>query len=398
MWEPDGIPLPKLTLGNLAVAEVLFEFDGEFLTFVAADSNNEPLLVHNLCVENQISRYVVSPVDNRILRDLKTGRVDIYTALRQPRCWIADIKFNEDLDPTWEITGLVQVRFESIPSGFLPQPGAMIRPDLDPVFRLRLIGDGVGPGSTTAADVRAAVQASENALRGLARLVLDQPSTAGRANRGIRDLSSNLTYLYTRAASFEIAFGAPKDHSLTALDDQFISEMGQWLNAGLQAVRSRDNSLPMFEKLSSERATQLFEAVRALTPPSRGGVNRVEIGGKVTMNSFESKILTRSDRVRSTELIAFYRQTPIIEKPFRVFGVAEVADKGYDVFVLRQLDADGMALAKANEIEFHFDEYLYDKVSDAWISEQKIAVVGERTGDVYRALDIQEVGATIQRD
>jgi hypothetical protein len=50
----------------------------------------------------------------------------------------------------------------------------------------------------------------------------------------------------------------------------------------------------------------------------------------------------------------------------------------------------GLSVFRKNEIKFYFDDHLFDKVSDAWISEERITVVGERIGTDFKALDIQE--------
>ena len=99
MWEPDGKIIDSNAIGSLEPKEPLFEFEGEYLTFVAHDLNGDLLLVHNLCVSDGISRYLVSPIDARILSDLKAGRLDIYSALRQPRCWIADLVADDSFRP-----------------------------------------------------------------------------------------------------------------------------------------------------------------------------------------------------------------------------------------------------------------------------------------------------------
>ena len=198
MWEPVGKTLGQGVLGSLEPTEILYEFSGEPLTFVALDPDAEPLLVHSLCVFDRTSRYLVSAVDARILREVKAGRIDILTALRQPRCWIADIAEDASVKSLWRID------FGSIPERILPKPGAMVSPELDPLLRLRLIGSGVGPGKTSAADIRMAAQAAESGLRGLARIALDEKKQAGRVPRDIR-YYSNLPYQYSRAASFEIA-------------------------------------------------------------------------------------------------------------------------------------------------------------------------------------------------
>src|SRR3954469_6029406 len=71
MWEPAGKSLDVNTLGSLKPTEILYEFSGEPLTFVALDPDAEPLLVHNLCVFDRTSRYLVAAIDTRILGELK---------------------------------------------------------------------------------------------------------------------------------------------------------------------------------------------------------------------------------------------------------------------------------------------------------------------------------------
>ena len=166
MWAPEGKPIDKKTLGALAPAEVLFEFE-EPLTFVCQDPEGQLLLAHSLCAEPDLSRYLVAVTDQEVIDGLKAGRVDVLGALRQPRCWIVDFGRG------WEIVGIWSVLFDKIPKDLLPRAGAMLTPDLDPFFRVRLVGPGVGPGKTSAADVRMAAQAAESGLRGLARIALD---------------------------------------------------------------------------------------------------------------------------------------------------------------------------------------------------------------------------------
>ena len=111
---------------------MLYEFEGEPLTYLASDRNDDPLLVHNLCVFDRISRYVVSAIDSRILQGLRAGRTDIYSALQQPRCWIADLVASDTAESPWRIEVLYRIEFENIPGDHLPVPGTMLTPDLDP--------------------------------------------------------------------------------------------------------------------------------------------------------------------------------------------------------------------------------------------------------------------------
>lgn len=381
-WEPEGNKIAEERLGSLEPAEVLFEFEGEPLTFVARDPDGDLLLLHSVMAFDRTTRYVASAIDSRILGDLKAGRIDILTALRQPRCWVADVA--ED----GSVKALRRVEFSSIPDKVLPRPGAMINPDHDPVFRLRLIGSGVGPGKTSAADVRMAAQAAESGLRGLARIALDQQKRVGTVPGNVRHYS-DLPYLFSRAASFEIAFGHPRDR-LPGIDEEVFAEMGQLLERGLKAVRADDGLLPRIEGLNPDQTLQLLEVIRSLSPPTRGDVERVEIGGELVDRVSGSRILTRDDRVRSVQRIKASRKAPRKEAPFRVSGIIEEADQGTFCFTLRQLaPPDLPSVGKVAEIRFQFDDHLYDIVMDGFNSLDRMVVVGERVDSAYQALDVQ---------
>jgi hypothetical protein len=388
MWEPKGKIIDSNVIGSLEPRDLLFEFEGEYLTFVADDPNDELLLVHNLCVSEGISRYLVAPIDARILGDLKAGRLDTYSALRQPRCWIADLVAADSSEHPWRIHALYHIEFDSVPKDHLPRPGAMITPDLDPIFRLRLIGPGVGPGKTKAADIRMAAQAAESGLRGLARIALDAKKQVGQVRRDIRQYS-DLPYQYSRAASFEIAFGRPRDR-LPGVDDEVFDEMGSLLELGLNALRSNGDDLAPIEGLNADQALQLFEAIKALTPPMRGGVERVEVGGGLTNGLTGSKVLTRLDRIRSVQRINTVMTPVLTDPPFRVSGKIEEADQGKLVFTLRQIDPPGYS--GLEEIPFWFKESLYDDVMEGFNSPEHVVVVGEKAGSRYEAIKVEPAG------
>ena len=394
MWEPNGRVIDSEAIGSLELQESLFEFEGEALTFVAHDLDGDLLLVHNLCVADRVSRYLVSPIDSRILSDLKAGRLDVHSALRQPRSWIADVEVDDTPESSWRIRTLYRIDFDSVPKDHLPRPGVMITPDLDPLFRLRLVGPGVGPGRTSAADVKLAAQAAESGLRGLARLALDEKKKAGRVSRDIRHYS-DLPYQFSRAASFEIAFGRPLDR-LPGVDDEVIAEMGSLLERGLKALRLESEDLAKVEGLDSDQTFQLFEVIKALTPPTQGGVERVEVGGTMVDRFASSTILTRDDRARSNRRIKAARKVPRKVELFRITGVIEEADQGAFSFTLRQLEPpDDPAARGAAEIRFRFEEPFYDDVIEAFNSLERMAVVGEWDGSGYDALAIRPEGDSI---
>lgn len=382
IWDPGGTIIESDRLGSLEPREVLYEFEGEPLTFVVDDPDGQPLLIHSLSVFERTSRYLASAVDRRILKDLKAGRVDLLTALRQPRSWIVDVAEDATVKSVW------RVEFAAIPERTLPKPGAMLNPALDPLFRLRLIGPGVGPGKTSAGDVRMAAQAAESGLRGLARIALDKKKKAGRVPGDVRHYS-DLPYQFSRAASFEIAFGKPRERP-QCFDEEVFSEMGSLLERGLKAVRANGDDRAPVEGLNAEQTLQLFEAVKALTPPTRGGIDRIEVGGSLVDDLAGSKVLTRDDRDRSIQRIKACHGASRREAPFRVLGVIEEADQGTYSFTLRQLDpSDPPIVGPVSEVRFQFEDHLYDAVMDAFNSLERMVVFGVRRETGYQALDVQ---------
>jgi hypothetical protein len=124
MWDPEAREIAVAALPSLAPAEVLFEFE-EPLTFVCPDRDGQLLLAHSLSAEDGISRYLVVATDERILAELKAGHINLLGALRQPRCWIADV------GPGWAVERLWIISFTKVPPDVLPRPGAMLTPELE---------------------------------------------------------------------------------------------------------------------------------------------------------------------------------------------------------------------------------------------------------------------------
>ena len=392
MWEPRGSLLDRKALGSLEPEEILFEFEGEPLTFTASDQDGELLLVHNLSVFDRTSRYLVSPIDDRTLGELKAGRIDIRTGLRQSRCWVADILADATVGSIW------LVKFDSLPEEVLPRSGAMLTPELEPLLRVRLVGSGVGAGKTSASDIRMAAQAAESSMRGLARIALAVKKRSGRPTRDVR-YYANPPYQYSKVASFEIAFGRPQESRLLAQDGEVFDEMAALLASGLASLRSEDRTFSGHEDLGEEEKYQLLEAIKALTPPTRGGVDRIEVGGSLVERMARPPVLTRDDRRRVVERLKTSRKVSRKEAPFRISGVIEAADQGHLTFILRDLSPRELpGVGPVEEIRFWFEDHFYDDVMDAFTTLERVVVVGERIGSAYQALDIQEAADVAPED
>ena len=391
MWTPAGNEIAQDALGVLAPTDVLFEFE-EPLTFACRDRDGQLLLAHSLCAEGMLSRYLIVVTDERVIAELKAGRLDVLGALRQPRCWIADF------GPEWEVKNLWSIPFDKVPVDVLPKPWAMLTPELEPLLRLRLIGTGVGPGKTSAADVRMAAQSAESSLRGLARIALTVQTRAGRPAHEVR-YYSNPPFLSCRAASFEIAFGRPEERRLLPQDEEVFAEMGRLLERGLEILRKEDGRIRSEKHPESDEEIQLFEAIKSLTPPTRGGVDRIEVGGRLVEQLPSSAVLTRDDRRKVVERIKASRKAPRQVIHFRVMGVIPEADQDAFTFTLREFDSSDLPdIGTLTEISFQFEDRLYEDVMDAFNSREQVVVFGVKIGSDFQALDIQSPAAESSDD
>ena len=131
---------------------------------------------------------------------------------------------------------------------------------------------------------------------------------------------ANPPYQYSRAASFEIAFGRPLEGKLLPQDDEVFGEMAALLVSGLSSLHAADGDKTPVAGLGPEEETQLFEAIKALTPPTRGGIDRIEIGGTLVERLPKPAVLTREDRRKVVERIKVRRRAPRSEAPFRASG------------------------------------------------------------------------------
>jgi len=119
IWEPKGKELPAEFLGPLDVERVLFEYEGP-RSFTARDQAGELLFAHQCGEADDFWRYAVVPFSDKLLRELEDGRLDLASALRQPRFWLVDI--GESGKPLRCFSSSL----DSVPASCRPRAGVML--------------------------------------------------------------------------------------------------------------------------------------------------------------------------------------------------------------------------------------------------------------------------------
>jgi hypothetical protein len=127
MWNISGETVAKERFEPFLPVEVLDDYDGPRI-FTLKDKNGEWNLACWSDGEQGNSRYVVVPTTPKIVDSLRSGKMSVIDALKQPRCWVCDILSSGSVANCW------RVDFSSIPRDALPSADSMLLPGLEPLL------------------------------------------------------------------------------------------------------------------------------------------------------------------------------------------------------------------------------------------------------------------------
>jgi hypothetical protein len=122
MFEPRTAPDREFAASSLKPSEVLYYFD-EPLVF-RADGKYSPLLCNKTDDDGEgINQYICVQTSDRVVANLKSGRMSLRAAFEQPWCWIIEARSRYEVIRSW---GLAT---DSVPEHFLPDPGYGLLPE-----------------------------------------------------------------------------------------------------------------------------------------------------------------------------------------------------------------------------------------------------------------------------
>ena len=129
MWEIHEKPVSRSRFASLEPVEVLYEFDVAAHFHAVLDSEGELYLAYWSDGDRDRWRYVVVPTTSNIVFSLRSGRISVYEALNQARCWVCDI------DLPGDVRACYRSDFDSIPRDALPSEGIKLLPTIDLAIR-----------------------------------------------------------------------------------------------------------------------------------------------------------------------------------------------------------------------------------------------------------------------
>ncbi|MBC7543231.1 MAG: hypothetical protein H7338_10920 [Candidatus Sericytochromatia bacterium] len=364
-WDLQGHHLDPTWIGAFTPIDVLYAFEGP-QTFTCRNSEGNLLLAH-LCDQGpEAFRYLVVPTDGSTVDALRSGAMPTRNALLQPWTWIIDQCFDGSVRAVW------QVNPADLPDDCWPRPGAYLWPAFGPLLTVKLSGTELTAQRVTPAVMKRLMDGVTGALkvlleRGLERL---QP---GEVLLGSLRRLFELPLAAVAFNSLEVTFAAPvfPDHTTQAVDGarhpeaELLKLAGEMLQLGLQWLHADEPANVAID--ADWRAT--VEALEQLTPPLRGLVTDVEIGGRLVGRRVGRPFTL--NRQAAQRVRAEMQRVVAGHTYFAREGFVQECDRDRLSFSLR--DAESNEIARCA-----FEDTLLDDVLSALVSDDPYLVVGQQ--------------------
>lgn len=361
-WQPKTLYTQLANFEDLKPTEVLYEFDGPRIFL--ANTLLGQLLCYFLDENEQIQRFIVAPTNAHIIEKLKTGLLCVHDALNQPWVWFIDLDNNGNTIKAWQ--GVLS----EAPSIMLPKVGVMLWPDLEPVFALRAIGEGLAEGTVPMSVIRQVIDGASTSLKKVSKLILDKEPSLGRTTNSMRqfyDLSA-IGFAYN---SFEISFKLPSTQQDLLSEDASkeieatFKEMSGLLENSLQWAIEECKEIS--EQETEPLSIELLEALDKLVPPQTGIIKEIEVRGRLFSTPYKKFELTRQASVFVRKNLTKVRAAQ--EKITTTSGLVRQFDKDDLTFTLRET-TDG------KEHLCSFQQEYYDILYEVFDKDIPITVSG----------------------
>lgn len=380
-WTVTAPQIDVASFQEITPEETLYEFDVPRI-FTAHSVMGE-LLFYLADEKDGMCRYIVAPTNASIIGLMKSGVRSVRDALNQPWVWFLDTQYNGNPVAAWKGT------LADAPIDALPVAGVMLWPHLEPVFALRVIGEGLGEGTVPASVIRQVVDGATTALKKISGHVFQAAGAQGRKTNVIRQFY-DLPMQGVAYNSFEIAFRLPDCKQLNLVTGEAPEELGsefdeigkqleQALSWAINAKAEEDN-----EPLDID----LLEALEKLVPPQTGIVKSVELRGRIFHAGHTRYQLTRETSKRVRRALGKARVSQ--ERITKVSGLVREFDKDDLSFTLRETD-DG------KEHGCRFPQEFFDDVLEVFNTDQRVTISGReniKNGEIDVSLVSREPSAT----
>ena len=356
--------------GELKPERVLYDFSGARI-FTAHSPDGDCLLAYSFGETDDSDQYLVVPCSDAKIDELLRGSITLREVLGQPWAWIVYVSTEG------EVTRAERIAVGTLPEDALPRPNTYLYSGLQPLFSVKLLGEDLIPGKIPASVVKSGIDHAYRALKVLVERALKASGAQGRPEERMRR-HYDLPTQRLAFGSFEIAFGAPLGHDNTvdsladtdgSQDEIVQGRVSRLIDVGAEWLRS--GALTNWEGDRADLGAVL-NALSNLAPPSKGIIQKVEVGGRLVSKGVTKLVLTRTE-------------TRSIKKALQSWPSAEetVVEKGF----IRELDLDKQTFMLRSQPDGGTDllrgwvaDELIDDVSAAFLQITLVRIVGVRSG------------------
>lgn len=357
MLPPTTAQASTPPLDALETVEVLYSYDGPRIFTTA---NQGKLFLAYLCDEDDdVARYIVAPTNEKIIADLKDGRLSVRSALEQSWLWLVDRSHPGGELKAWRVSSLSE-----LPADTVPKAGVPLLPAHRALVSVKLDGPELSTGRAPSSVVKRAVEGMGGALK----VLLDWTIAATKQAKPERMRRLyDLPVQQLAFGSVEVGFALPADAqgNLFPDDEQKVlrSALTMLDEALAWASSEEDAILPADE----DQRSAYLEAIEKLVPPSRGPVTTTKVGGR-GLRASRIRVLDRTATERVRVAIQQMKRPP---GPVSYTGLIRELDKDRSTFTLR--DDAGNDICACS-----FNDDLSSEVERAFALVTRVTIVGNK--------------------
>lgn len=343
----------------LPVVRVLYEAE-QPIVFLTRTRQGQEMLAY-LADETESEHFIiVAPATPSSISRLESGSIGIREALTDTWMWLVKASFDREVAEAWSVTEA------AIPALHLPKAGTPLLPEHRIAFSARAVGDGIVLGQVPASVIAFVANAAKTALKAVLDHTLDVAGE-GRPTDAQRALY-DLPVQQLRFSSFEIGLAAPRQD---LFPNDAVFDAVRNLQAGLEWAEDIESDDPL-EGDDETRAEAILRATLALTPPARGAITSVEIGG-YWLKEHKYK-LTRQSRIKVSNKLRQIKEEEIV---VLVGRIGEIDDDKLS-FILRDIEPGN------GESKCSFPEDMLDDMRAHYFDERRVKISGVRRGTRLR--------------
>ena len=351
----------KKFLGDLKPVEVLYELDAPRI-FTSLDKDSKPILLVQSDESATLQRFLVINLSDKILNGLKSGAITLHEGLEQPRLWIVDVDYENNIEGVW-LSDLC-----NIPADRRPNESAMLWPTLQPELTIRIHHDEAKLGSVRTNLIQNTVERAKKSLRIVADHVATIiPEGADLLKEIINPPAQRFAY-----NSFEASFKMPQPKNDAQRD--FIDKFNACFASGFKDIQLIDDDDPesinnLGNTLSPHDRLSTLAALKELAPSAHHPIKQIEVSGTLVNMKIPVVFTQKSYKMLREYIVKSEGEDIMIQATGKILE----CDRGKYLFELREIQSSDL---DSDSIKCQYESNIEDEILSAFNESYDVKVSG----------------------